>query len=66
MEQALIYTSKGNLPVQDLRREVQWEFNVGYIALNEIYYLGDEIVKQGRDVFKVPDGTELYIKQGNL
>lgn len=66
MTQDLIYTSKGNLPVADLTREVKWEFDIGSIAVVETYYLDGEIVKQGRDVFKVPEGTELYIKQGNL
>jgi hypothetical protein len=62
----LIYTSKGNMPVKDLTRKVEWVFSEGSIEFKEIYFLNDEIVKQGSDVYLLPIGTELYIKQGNL
>lgn len=66
MEKPLIYTSKGNLPVDDLELKVEWEFSTGHIACKEIYLLDGEIVKQGAHVYQLPEGTELYIKQGNI
>ena len=66
MEQQLIYTSKGNLPIDSLERKVQWEFSTGSIVFKEIYLLNGEVVKEGADVNKLPEGTELYIKQGQL
>jgi hypothetical protein len=62
----LIYTSKGNLPVKSLRYETSWHFSLGQIELNEKYYLGDEIVKDGLHVFKLAEETSLYIKTGKL
>ena len=62
----LIYTSKGNLPVESLERKVEWHFSVGEIVFKEIYLLDGEVVKEGADVYKLPAGTELYIKQGQL
>jgi hypothetical protein len=62
----LIYTSKGNLPVKDLTRKVEWIFSQGSIEFKERYYLGEEMVKEGSDVYLLPIGTELYIKQGDL
>jgi len=41
----LIYTSKGNVPVDSLRYEHKWEDNDRYIALHEFWFDGDEIVK---------------------
>lgn len=66
MEQQLIYTSKGNLPVESLERKVEWHFSVGEIVFKEFYLLDGEVVKEGADVYLLPEGTELYIKQGQL
>jgi hypothetical protein len=62
----LIYTSKGNLPVKDLNREVKWLFSETGICMQEIYTYNGEIVKQGADVYQLPLGTTLRIEQGNL
>lgn len=42
----LIYTSKGNLPLESLAYSTQWEDTDTYTKLIETYRLGDEIVKQ--------------------
>ena len=62
----LIYTSKGNLPVKDLVRSVEWLFSESGICFKEIYTYDGEIVKQGADVYQLPLGTTLKIEQGNL
>lgn len=62
----LIYTSKGNLPVKDLARSLDWELSENGIALHETYTLNGEVVKKGVDVLKMPDGSTLRIEQGNL
>lgn len=65
-DENLIYTSKGNLPIKSLERKVEWHFSVGEIVFKEIYLLDGEVVKEGADVYLLPEGTELYIKQGQL
>lgn len=47
----LIYTIKGNLPVENLRYEPHWEDTEDYIKFVETYYLGDEVVKQSAHVY---------------
>lgn len=47
----LIWTTKGNLPVADLRVEHKWEDTVEYVKLTEIYFLGDEMVKASTHVY---------------
>lgn len=62
----LIYTSKGNLPVKDLKMTTEWLFNESGICLKEIYTLDGEIVKQGAHVYQLPLNTTLKLEQGNL
>ncbi len=46
----LIYTTHGNLPVEDLRQEITWRVEPDQIHFIETYYLGDEVVKQSAHV----------------
>jgi hypothetical protein len=64
--QDLIYTSKGNIPVKDLVRKLEWQFSESGICLKETYLLNGEMVKEGADVFQLPLGTTLKLEQGNL
>jgi hypothetical protein len=50
-EVPLIWTSKGNLPVDELKHEVEWDVQPGYIKFVERYRLGDEIVKESAHAF---------------
>lgn len=52
MDEPLIYTSKGNLPVASLRLETAWQDTPEYVTFRETYYLGDEVVKQSVHVLK--------------
>ena len=62
----LIYTSKGNLPVKDLKFHHEWLFNSSEICFHEWYTFNGEMVKEGGHIYKVPLGTTLKIEQGNL
>lgn len=42
----LIFTTKGNIPVSELKQDVEWRFNAGCIVFIERYFLGDEMVKE--------------------
>lgn len=46
----LIFTTKGNVPISDLRQEVTWRVEPDQIHFIETYYLGDEVVKQSAHV----------------
>lgn len=63
----LIYTSKGNLPIAELTRKVDWQFSPNQITLVETYIdtQGDE-VKRGADVFILPSNMSIAIEQGTL
>lgn len=52
----LIFTSKGNLPVADLKHEVEWRVTPEQIVFIEKYLLDGEVVKQSSHV-KVLVGT---------
>jgi hypothetical protein len=50
----LIYTSKGNLPVDGLDYKTSWEIVPGeFIKFVEVYRLGDEIVKENAHVYSL-------------
>lgn len=63
----LIYTSKGNLPITELTRKVDWQFSPTQITLVETYTdkQGDE-VKRGADVFILPSNMSITLEQGAL
>jgi hypothetical protein len=42
----LIYTTKGNLPVADLKYRHEWAEDGDSISLVEEYFLGDELVRR--------------------
>jgi hypothetical protein len=46
----LIYTSKGNLPVESLQYSTAWENTDDYVKLTETYTLDGEVVKQSAHV----------------
>jgi hypothetical protein len=51
MDVPLVWTSKGNLPVDELQHEVEWEVKTDYIKLIERYMLAGEIVKESAHVY---------------
>ena len=63
----LIYTSKGNLPVSELTRKVEWQFSPTQITLVETYTdTQNDEVKRGMDVFILPSNMTIQIEKGNL
>ena len=47
----LIYTSKGNLPIESLDYQTHWEVTPDQIAFIEEYRLEDEVVKSSIHVY---------------
>lgn len=46
----LIWTTKGNLPIEELRHEVEWDVQPDQVIFKERYYLGEELVKESAHV----------------
>lgn len=53
MNEPLIWTTKGNLPISSLRYEHKREDTPGNIVFVEEYFLGDESVKRAVHVLPV-------------
>lgn len=51
MEQPMIYTSMGNVPVSDLEYQTEWDVQETHIKFTERYLLGDEVVRQSAHVY---------------
>lgn len=51
MDEPLIYTSKGNLPIASLDYSYGWDDTENALVFWEQYKLGDEIVKRGAHVY---------------
>jgi hypothetical protein len=51
LEIPLIYTSKGNIPVDSLKYETKWTVTSEYIMFNEAWYLEDELVKSNSHAY---------------
>ena len=47
----LIYTSKGNLPIESLAYETEWAVNDDFIKFVERYRLDGEVVKESAHVY---------------
>lgn len=50
MDQPLIYTTKGNVPVSDLEHSVEWQVSPEQIIFVESYRLDGEVVKQSSHI----------------
>lgn len=50
-EVPLIYTSKGNLPVEELEYSTAWEDSEDYIKFVEKYFLDGEVVKESAHIY---------------
>lgn len=65
MNEPLIWTTKGNLPISNLRQETEWRVSEKVIVFIERYYLGDELVKESSHV-KLLDGAEMNAGVGKI
>ena len=61
----LIWTSKGNLPVDTLRYVTRWQENDDYVKFIETYWLGDELVRESAHVM-LKKGKTMTGQQGGL
>ena len=64
-ETPLIYTSKGNMPIDMLTRKDGWEFDANGVSYWEEYHLSDELVKRSVARYQLPPPAET-IQQGSL
>jgi hypothetical protein len=64
-EAPLIHTSKGNLPVADLRLEILWDDQPDYVKFVERFWLGEELVKESAHVYSRV-GFDLASEQGTF
>ena len=58
----LIWTSKGNLPIEALTYEHKWEDSEEYMKFSETYSLDGEVVKQSAHVYK-KKGLDVFGEQ---
>jgi len=65
MNEPLIWTTKGNIPLADLDYKHEWSEDDNAIMLIETYRLGDEIVKQNRHI-KLKQGLVAFPEQATL
>jgi hypothetical protein len=61
----LIFTSKGNVPVDSLRYEHRWQDNAKCVVLQEFWFDGDEIVKNNVHVM-AKDGLVIGGEQAQM
>jgi len=47
----LIYTARGNLPIDSLQYETRWEDTPDYIKFVEVYTLDGEVVRESAHVY---------------
>lgn len=65
MDEPLIYTSKGNLPVSSLQYDHRWEDTETYTKFVERYLLDGEVVKESAHVM-AKRGAMAQAKQGEF
>lgn len=58
MNDPLIWTIYGNLPVADLRYEVQWNVLPDQVQFIERYFQGDELVRENSHI-KLLEGVAM-------
>lgn len=61
----LIYTTKGNLPIDSLEYSTNWAINDEFIQLTETYKLDGEVVRESAHVYSKKQHT-LGLEQGAL
>ena len=63
LDTPLIWTSKGNLPIDSLDYSYAWDDTDTYIKFSEIYKLDGEVVKESAHV-RMKFGVETNSEQG--
>jgi len=51
VDEPLIYTARGNLPIDSLQYETRWEDTPDYIKFVEVYRLDGEVVRESAHVY---------------
>ena len=63
VEQPLVWTSKGNIPIEGLAYSTEWEDLPDQVRFVETYKQGDEIVKRSVHVM-IKKGLAVFGEQG--
>jgi hypothetical protein len=58
MNEPLIWTTKGNLPVASLHYEVSWNILKDQVQFHERYFQGDELVRENSHI-KLLEGVAI-------
>jgi hypothetical protein len=66
LEEELISTSKGNLPLKDLVHKHGFAFMPNSITFWEEYFLGEESVKRNVYGYVLPFGTKMELRGGDI
>ncbi len=61
----LIWTSKGNIPIEGLEYLTEWQDMEDQVRFIETYKLNDEVVKRSVHVM-IKEGLSLFQEQGKL
>lgn len=61
----LIWTSKGNIPINGLDYLTEWQDMKDQVRFIETYKLNDEVVKRSVHVM-IKEGLALFQEQGNM
>lgn len=61
----LIWTSKGNIPIQGLEYITEWQDMENQVRFIETYKLNNEVVKRSVHVM-IKEGLALFQEQGNM
>jgi hypothetical protein len=61
----LIWTSKGNIPIEGLEYLTEWQDMEDQVRFVETYKLNDEVVKRSVHVM-IKEGLSLFQEQGKL
>lgn len=64
MQEPLIYTSEGNLPLSILKYETRWEQTDTYVKFVEIHKLEDKVVREAAHVLMLQPLTSLAETEG--
>lgn len=66
MDEPLIFTKKGNMPIADLIRTDGWDFDHSGITYWEEYHHEGELVKRSAARYQLPNGQSLGLIQGDV
>lgn len=65
-EVPLIYTNRGNIPIDSLQYMPKWEFDPRGISFIEEYHLEGVLVKSNVHRYQYPEKNKMTLSQGDI